>query len=141
MIPRQPLYTCLLTEQARDVIGKAHENAEPARRILDAEGFVHQGYVDLFDAGPVIEAPIGAIRAVRDSQPLTLALGPPDDQAPVWLIHNRRLENCRITVARARREGCNLLVDRPTARRLQLQPGSQVRAVALYAEQQQPTAA
>ena len=141
LIPRQPLYTCLLTEQARDVIGKAHENAEPARRILDAEGFVHQGYVDIFDAGPVIEAPVGTIRAVRDSQPLSLLIGSPDDQAPVWLIHNRRLENCRITVARAQRDGSNLLVDRSTARRLQLQPGNLVRAVALYAEQQQTAAA
>ena len=58
LMPRQPLYTCLLTEQARAVIGKAHPNTEQALQLLIAEGFAHKGYIDIFDAGPVIEAPI-----------------------------------------------------------------------------------
>ncbi|MVV49187.1 arginine N-succinyltransferase [Pseudomonas sp. PB120] len=141
LMPRQPLYTCLLTEQAQAVIGKAHPNVEPALKILTAEGFAHKGYIDIFDAGPVIEAPVSRIRTVRDSQALTLTLGTPDDQAPVWLIHNRRLENCRITAARARLLGNSLIVDRLTARRLQLQPGDSVRAVTLFNQLQQSVAA
>ncbi|MDO7900298.1 arginine N-succinyltransferase [Pseudomonas sp. K18] len=141
LMPRQPLYTCLLTEQAQAVIGKAHPNTEPAMRILNAEGFSHKGYIDIFDAGPVIEAPVAKIRTVRDSQPLTLAVGAPDDQAPVWLIHNRRLENCRVTSARAHQHGHSLLVDRLTAKRLQVQPGDTVRAVALLKQGQQAVAA
>ena len=131
LMPRQPLYTCLLTEQARAVIGKAHPNTEPALRILRAEGFTHQGYIDIFDAGPVIEAPVSDIRTVRDSQALTLAIGSLDEQAPLWLIHNRRLENCRITAAHGRQVDGSLVVDRLTAKRLQLQPGDSVRAVPL----------
>ena len=131
LMPRQPLYTCLLTEQARAVIGKAHPNTEPALRILSAEGFTHQGYIDIFDAGPVIEAPVSDIRTVRDSQALTLAIGSLDEQAPLWLIHNRRLENCRITAAHGRQVDGSLVVDRLTAKRLQLQPGDSVRAVPL----------
>lgn len=141
LMPRQPLYTCLLTEQARAVIGKAHPNTEPAMNILIAEGFSHKGYIDIFDAGPVVEAPISKIRTVRDSQPLLLAIGTPDDEAPVWLIHNRRLENCRITSARARQVGNSLIVDRVTAKRLQLQPGNSVRAVPLLDRQPQVVAA
>ncbi|WP_095146897.1 MULTISPECIES: arginine N-succinyltransferase [unclassified Pseudomonas] len=141
LMPRQPLYTCLLTEQAQAVIGKAHSNSEPARRILCAEGFSHQGYIDIFDAGPVIEARIPDIRAVRDSQTLALAIGTPDDHAPTWLIHNRRLENCRITTARAQLHGNHLLVDRLIAKRLQLQPGDSVRGVPLFKQQQQAVAA
>lgn len=131
LMPRQPLYACLLTEQAQAVIGKPHPDAEPALRILTAEGFSHQGYIDIFDAGPVIEAPLSTIRTVRDSQHLSLVIDTPDDQAPIWLIHNRRLENCRITAAPARLTGNSLLVDRLTAKRLQLQPGDSVRAVPL----------
>ncbi|MHC8314880.1 arginine N-succinyltransferase [Pseudomonas sp. LB3P31] len=131
LMPRQPLYTCLLTEQAQAVIGKAHPNTEPALKILTSEGFAHQGYIDIFDAGPVIEAPTSQIRTVRDSQALVLVIGIPDEQAPVWLIHNRRLENCRITAARGRQAGECLVVDRLTAKRLQLQPGDSVRAAPL----------
>ncbi|MFJ2363254.1 arginine N-succinyltransferase [Pseudomonas sp. NPDC087697] len=141
LMPRQPLYTCLLTEQAQAVIGKAHQNAEPARRILCNEGFSHKGYIDIFDGGPVIEAQVSKIRAVRDSQSLALVVGTPDDNAPLWLIHNQRLENCRITAARARLVGNSLLVDRLTAKRLQLQPGNSVRAVPLLKQQQQAVAA
>ncbi|MNO63471.1 Arginine N-succinyltransferase subunit beta [compost metagenome] len=141
LMPRQPLYACLLTEQAQAVIGKPHHDAEPALRILTAEGFSHQGFIDIFDAGPVIEAPVSAIRTVRDSRHLALAIGTPDDQAPTWLIHNRRLENCRITAAPAQLRGDSLLVDRLTAKRLQLQPGDSVRAVALPNRQQQAVAA
>ncbi|WP_367085060.1 arginine N-succinyltransferase [Pseudomonas sp. HOU2] len=141
LMPRQPLYTCMLTEQAQAVIGQPHPNTEPALKILRAEGFTHKGYIDIFDGGPVIEAPIGSIRTVRDSLALTLSLGTPDEQAPLWLIHNRRLENCRITVAPGRLVGNSLVVDRLTAKRLQLQPGNSVRAVLLPRQQQQAVAA
>ncbi|VVO95069.1 arginine N-succinyltransferase [Pseudomonas fluorescens] len=141
LMPRQPLYTCLLTEQAQAVIGKAHPNTEPAMKILNAEGFAHKGYIDIFDAGPVIEAPVSKVRTVRDSQSLVLAIGTPDEQAPVWLIYNRRLENCRITAALARMVGNSLVVDRITAKRLQLQPGNLVRAVPLLNQQRRAVAA
>ncbi|MHC8321004.1 arginine N-succinyltransferase [Pseudomonas sp. GB2N2] len=141
LMPRQPLYTCLLTEQAQAAIGKAHPDTAPALKILTAEGFTHEGYIDIFDAGPVIEAPLSTIRTVRDSQALVLAIGTPDEQAPIWLIHNRRLENCRITAAPARLAGNSLIVDRLTAKRLQLQPGNSVRAVPLQNQQQRVVAA
>ncbi|QKJ35312.1 arginine N-succinyltransferase [Pseudomonas sp. MPDS] len=141
LMPRQPLYTCLLTEQAQAAIGRAHPNTEPALKILGAEGFAHKGYIDIFDGGPVIEAPVAKIRTVRDSQSLTLAIGTPDEQAPVWLIHNRRLASCRVTSARAHQHGHSLLVDRLTAKRLQMQPGDTVRAVALLQQGRQAVAA
>jgi len=141
LMPRQPLYTCLLTEQAQAAIGQTHPNTQPALKILQAEGFAHKGYIDIFDGGPVIEAPIRSIRTVRDSLELTLNLGTPDEQAPLWLIHNRRLENCRITVAPGRLVGNSLVVDRLTAKRLQLQPGNSVRAVLLPHQQQHAVAA
>lgn len=141
LMPRQPLYTCLLTEQAQAAIGQTHPNTQPALKILQAEGFTHKGYIDIFDGGPVIEAPIRSIRTVRDSLELTLSLGTPDEQAPLWLIHNRRLENCRITLAPGRLVGNSLMVDRLTAKRLQLQPGNSVRAVLLPHQQHHAVAA
>lgn len=141
LMPRQPLYTCLLTAQAQAAIGQAHENAEAAQSILCGEGFAYQGYIDIFDGGPVIEAAVPTIRAVRESQILQLLVGTPDDDAPIWLIHNRRLESCRITAARGRLVSTGLLIDRLTAKRLQLQPGDSVRAVPLLTDQAKAAAA
>lgn len=134
LMPRFPLYTCFLSEAAREVIGRVHPDTEPALAMLKSEGFSYQGYVDIFDAGPAIEAETAKIRAIRDSQLLVLAIGTPGDDAPVYLVHNRKREDCRITAARARMAAGTLVVDPLTAKRLRLSVGDQVRAVALAAQ-------
>lgn len=133
LMPKFPLYTCFLSEDARNIIGRVHPDTEPALAMLKAEGFSYQGYVDIFDAGPAIEAETAKIRAVRDSQTLVLAIGTPGDDATPFLMHNRKREDCRITAAPARLAAGTLVVDPLTAKRLQLSAGDQVRAVPLSA--------
>ncbi|VEE15173.1 arginine N-succinyltransferase [Ectopseudomonas mendocina] len=133
LMPKFPLYTCFLSEDARAVIGRVHPDTEPALAMLKAEGFSYQGYVDIFDAGPAIEAETAKIRAVRDSQNLVLAIGTPGDDAEPFLVHNRKRHDCRITAAPARMAAGTLVVDPLTAKRLRLSAGDQVRAVALAA--------
>jgi arginine N-succinyltransferase len=133
LMPKFPLYTCFLSEDARNIIGRVHPDTEPALAMLKGEGFSYQGYVDIFDAGPAIEAETAKIRAVRDSQALVLAIGTPGDDATTFLIHNRKREDCRITVGAARLAAGTLVVDPLTAKRLQLAVGDQVRAVPLSA--------
>lgn len=131
LMPKFPLYTCFLSEQARQVIGRVHPDTEPALAMLKSEGFSYQGYVDTFDAGPVVAAETDSIRAIRDSQRLVLAVGTPGEDAPLYLVHNRKSEDCRITASRARVAAGTLVVDPLTARRLRLCAGDLVRAVAL----------
>jgi arginine N-succinyltransferase len=133
LMPKFPLYTCFLSESARAVIGRVHPDTEPALAMLKAEGFSYQGYVDIFDAGPAIEAETAKIRAVRDSQNLVLAIGTPGDDAEPFLVHNRKCQDCRITAAPARLAAGTLVVDPLTAKRLRLSAGDQVRAVPLAA--------
>ncbi|MGX5220096.1 MULTISPECIES: arginine N-succinyltransferase [Pseudomonas] len=133
LMPKFPLYTCFLSEDARNSIGRVHPDTEPALTMLKGEGFSYQGYVDIFDAGPAIEAETQKIRAVRDSQTLVLAIGTPGDDASPFVMHNRKRENCRITAAPARLAAGTLVVDALTAKRLQLSAGDQVRAVSLSA--------
>ena len=135
LMPKFPLYTCFLSEDARAVIGRVHPDTEPALAMLKGEGFSYQGYVDIFDAGPAIEVETDKIRAVRDSQTLVLAVGTPGDDAIPYLIHNRKREDCRITAAPARAAAGTLVVDPLTAKRLQLSAGAQVRAVPLSAKE------
>lgn len=133
LMPKFPLYACFLSAEAREVIGRVHAETEPALTMLKSEGFTYQGYVDIFDAGPAIECETGKVRAVRDSQTLVLAIGTAGEEAPLFLIHNRKREDCRITVGRARSVAGTLVVDPATARRLRMSPGDNVRAVPLAA--------
>src|SRR5258706_13616872 len=66
-MPRYPLYVAWLPQEAQDVIGKAHQASVPARRMLEQEGMHFEGYVDIFDAGPVLQARCRELRVVRDS--------------------------------------------------------------------------
>jgi arginine N-succinyltransferase len=133
LMPKFPLYTCFLSEEARNVIGRVHPHTEPALAMLKGEGFSYQGYVDIFDGGPAIEAPTDKIRAVSDSQVLVLAIGTPGDVAQPYLIHNRKREKCRITSAPARVAAGSVVVDALTAQRLQLSAGASVRVAPLSA--------
>lgn len=133
LMPKFPLYTCFLSEAARSCIGRVHPDTEPALNMLKSEGFSYQGYVDIFDAGPSIEAETAKIRAISDSLNLVLAIGTPGDEATPYLIHNRKRENCRITAAPARMAAGSLVVDAQTAKRLRLSAGDQVRGVPLSA--------
>ncbi len=67
LMPKHPLYVDFLGRRRR-VIGEVHPQTLPARRLLEAEGLSYQGYVDIFDGGPTLEAEIDHIRAVKQSR-------------------------------------------------------------------------
>ncbi|WP_097459610.1 arginine N-succinyltransferase [Mangrovitalea sediminis] len=67
LMPKYPLYTHLLSLAAQEVIGQVHEKTRPALSLLEAEGFRHKGYVDLFDGGPTVEAELRQIRSVAEA--------------------------------------------------------------------------
>ena len=136
LMPKFPLYTCFLSDAARNVIGRVHKDTEPALAMLKQEGFTYQGYVDIFDAGPAIECDTARIRAVRDSQTLVLAVGTPGDDATPYIIHNRKRDDCRITAAPARLAAGTLVVDPLTAKRLRMGAGDNVRAVPMSASRE-----
>jgi arginine N-succinyltransferase len=68
LMPRHPLYVAYLPAEAQQVIGHVHSDTEPARRLLEQEGMHYEGYVDIFDAGPVLQARVSELRALRDSE-------------------------------------------------------------------------
>ncbi|HIZ50040.1 MAG TPA: arginine N-succinyltransferase [Candidatus Pseudomonas excrementavium] len=131
MMPKFPLYTCFLSQEARDAIARVHPDSEPALAMLTEEGLNYQGYIDIFDGGITIEAPRNQVRSIHESQLLILATGTPGDDAQIYLVHNRERDNCRITAAAGRIAAGSLVVAPETAERLRLRAGAPVRAVAL----------
>lgn len=72
LMPRNPIYVKLLAPEAQAVIGKPHQSTVPAMNILMREGFRYNAYVDIFDAGPTIEAPRDQIRTIASSRIMTV---------------------------------------------------------------------
>ena len=68
LMPKHPVYTALLPEAARSAIGRPHPSGRPAMRMLEAEGFTHEEYVDIFDGGPTMLARTADVATVRDAR-------------------------------------------------------------------------
>lgn len=68
LLPKYPIYKILLSEEAREVVGRVHRNTEPALRILKREGFSVTSEVDIFDAGPILGAEISSLKTVKTCQ-------------------------------------------------------------------------
>jgi len=67
LMPKYPIIANLLPHEAQHVIGKVHPNTEPAKRILEQEGFRPSGLVGIFEPGPVLIAEVDSIRAIKES--------------------------------------------------------------------------
>jgi len=67
LMPKHPIYTAMLPESARAVIGMPHPSGRAAMRMLEHEGFVHDKYIDIFDGGPTMVAHTDRIQAIRDA--------------------------------------------------------------------------
>jgi arginine N-succinyltransferase len=63
--PKGEIYASLLPPEARALIGKVGDETEPAKRMLEKQGFRHHGHVDPFDGGPYLDAAIADIPIVK----------------------------------------------------------------------------
>ncbi|WP_315763829.1 arginine N-succinyltransferase [Sphingomonas sp. Y38-1Y] len=67
LMPKHPIYIAMLTETARAAIGLPHPSGRAAMRMLEGEGFSHDGYVDIFDGGPTMTARTDAVKSIREA--------------------------------------------------------------------------
>lgn len=95
LMPRLPLYTQLLGADACAVIGRTHIDTIPARRLLEQEGLGFDGYIDIFDAGPVLQARVRDLRAVRESELMSLESVPVQGGA-MALVANTGMQDFRV---------------------------------------------
>lgn len=74
LVPRHPIYVNLLPETAQKVIGIPDMASQPAMNMLIQQGFKFNETVDIFDAGPTLEAKKDEIRTIQNAQQLRLQI-------------------------------------------------------------------
>ncbi len=127
LAPRHPIYTELLPEPARAVIGKVHPQGVPAMALLESEGFRPNGLVDIFDAGPTVSCGRDNIRTVRDARRLTVEIvGSVEAELPA-LISTDNIAAFRAVRAKADIEGDTVRLTAETAAALKIKAGTTVR--------------
>ncbi|MBH0112224.1 arginine N-succinyltransferase [Novosphingobium sp. YJ-S2-02] len=101
LMPKHPIYTALLSDAARQVMGQPHYSGRPAMRMLEDEGFSYQKYVDIFDGGPTMIADTDRIRTIRQARELTIsALTADQEGTPTHIVSHGRLADFRACQAR-----------------------------------------
>ena len=133
LMPKHPLYSSFLTPEAQAVIGKTHPHTLPALRMLEAEGFRYEGYVDIFDAGPTVECDVDDVDAVARSQvfKVEISSAAPSADAMTYLVANTSIDNYRATLSAATPKGESLALTAETAAELNVSAGDDIRAVPL----------
>ncbi|PHR91037.1 MAG: arginine N-succinyltransferase [Robiginitomaculum sp.] len=95
LMPKYPIYKDILSDDAQEVIGKTHPDGVGAKRLLEAEGFRYDKFIDIFDAGPTMAAPRDQIRTVKDSHIACTYLCEDTDTSHMALISNNRVADYR----------------------------------------------
>jgi len=130
LMPKTPIYSAMLTDQARAVMGVPHPTGRAAMRMLEDEGFSGGDYVDIFDGGPTMSAPTDQIRTIRQSRELVLAEISDAEHGPRMMIGKGHLFDFRCGYARVRAEGDNqAVIDPESAALLELKVGDSFLAI------------
>jgi len=130
LMPKTPIYVDLLADGAKAVMGQPHPSGRAALRMLEAEGFTFDRYIDIFDGGPTVTAATDQIRTIREARTETVVeIGEPGPTK--CLIAAGSLTDFRAacgSVKRLPKKGIHL--DREAAELLEVDIGDSVVAVA-----------
>jgi arginine N-succinyltransferase len=129
LMPKHPIYTAMLPDTARAVMGMPHPTGRAAMRMLESEGFHHEGYIDIFDGGPTMAAQTDRIRSVRDAKTATL-VGTDADGGQHGLVAKGRLTDFVCVHATIEERDGDAAIDAASAELLGVSPGDEIAYVA-----------
>jgi len=132
LMPKHPVYVALLSEAAQAVIGQPHPRGVPAKKMLEAEGFRYENYVDIFDGGPTVTCPTDSVRTVAASRAATVGeLTDGSGGLPRTLLAAGRLGDFRSWIGHADWCADGLVLPAGEAERMRVGLGDGVRHVGL----------
>lgn len=131
LMPRHPLYIAYLPQEAQDVIGHVHVDTAPARRLLESEGMYYEGYVDIFDAGPVLQARISELRSLRESELATVDPSATVEEGEPLLVSSTTMQDFRVIVSNVHSEKEQIALPEVERKLLACETGTPVRTMSL----------
>jgi len=129
LMPKYPIYVNLLDRRAQAVIGQPLEASKAAKYMLEQEGFRHQGYVDVFDAGPTMQAECKELRTVKKSRVLKLIGTRQVSSRLQHMVSNTALKDFRIALTAAEETSDGVIISQEAAAALGVKKGDALRLV------------
>ncbi|UYY58951.1 arginine N-succinyltransferase [Sphingomonas sp. S2-65] len=128
LMPKHPIYTAMLNDHARAVMGIPHPNGRAAMRMLENEGFAYEKYIDIFDGGPTMTARTDQVKTIREAVTARVArIGAADQSA---LIATGRLAGFQVTQGKVGIGPDGVTIDPASAALLGVKEGDKIVHVA-----------
>ena len=127
LMPKYPIYVNLLDAKAQGAIGVPLEASRPAIHLLEKQGFRYQGYIDVFDAGPTMQAERATIRVVRKSKRSTLTEIKPLADENTHMVSSTKLPDFRMSYTALEKNSTGISLTKETVEALMLKKGDAVR--------------
>jgi arginine N-succinyltransferase len=130
LMPKHPIYVSLLSKSAQNCIGKVHDKTKPALRLLEQEGFKCRGYVDIFDAGPTVEADVKNIATVQASRKVSIVINDSLAQTDgeTCFAINTSVKDFKACIAQiAYVDGNRVAIEKISAQALNIKDGDSIR--------------
>ncbi|MBN8544427.1 MAG: arginine N-succinyltransferase [Alphaproteobacteria bacterium] len=133
LVPKYPIYMSLLPKEAQHVIGRVNAASEPAKVMLEKQGFKHTGYVDIFDGGPTLIVERDQIKTVRESRVERVSeVKELPEGTQKYMLTNDKFETFRASIGRAVEAGDGTLHITPrVASRANVNVGDMVRYITI----------
>ncbi|WP_298622691.1 arginine N-succinyltransferase [uncultured Legionella sp.] len=128
LMPRNPIYVKLLSSETQSVIGKPHQSTAPAMNILLKEGFRYNNYIDIFDGGPTIEAPLQEIKTIALSRMMVIKSISDEVSSNEYLLANTHMDfRATINYAVFNEQENTCIISKAAANLLQVKCGDSLR--------------
>ncbi len=129
LMPKHPVYTAMLAEEAHRVIGLPHPGGRAAMRMLENEGFAYENYVDIFDGGPTMTTRTDQVASITRALALPVA-DTQLDKGEKALIAAGRLAGFRCCYGARATSGDGIAIDARAAELLEIGEGDTVWSIA-----------
>jgi arginine N-succinyltransferase len=131
LMPKHPIYSAMIPESARAVMGVPHISGRAAMRMLEGEGFVFDNYIDIFDGGPAMSVAtdqIATIRAARDTEVKSVG---GTETGERQIVAAGRFADFRACLGHVTEAKGGVALDAQTAELLHVAPGDSVTHVSI----------
>ncbi len=125
LMPKHPVYIAMLPETTRSAIGLPHPSGRAAMRMLEAEGFAYEGYIDIFDGGPTMTAKTDRVASIAGAKAGLLSTTGQDGGTRA-LVACGELDSFRCAFGRVLDTAAGLSLDNQCASALAVGPGDAI---------------
>jgi len=127
IVPIGPVETCDMPLDVKASLGQPHPSGLGAMRLLQREGFIFSGTIDLFDAGPIMSAHRDTIRTIMHAKTAMISASPSGAQGAPTLIASGKVEGFRAVLTPASISENGVLVLPEALHNLGAEMGGEVR--------------